>query len=68
MHSTDAPFGPELMFLMTSAIGAASRELDGGADEAQRTAMSKRMMVALATGERDPDQLKLAALKAATRQ
>ena len=68
MHSTDAPFGPELMFLMTSAIDAASRELDGGADEVQLTAMSKRMMVALATGERDPDQLKLAALKAATRR
>jgi hypothetical protein len=68
MQSTDAPYGPELMLLMTGAIDAASREIDGGADEAQRTAMSKRMMVALATGERDPEQLKLAALKAATRQ
>jgi hypothetical protein len=40
-----------------------SREIDGEADEAQRTAMSKRMMVALATGERDPEHVKLAASK-----
>jgi hypothetical protein len=60
-------YGPELLRVVKRAVDDACAEVRaGGGDDGHisRLMMSVRMMAAVAAGERDPDRLKLIALKA----
>jgi hypothetical protein len=60
-------YGPELLRVVKRAVDDACAEVRaGGGDDGRvsRLMMSVRMMAAVAAGERDPDRLKLIALKA----
>jgi hypothetical protein len=62
-------YDPELLHLMYGALDAAwgdkrQRSWDDIAARARRTAMAFQIMMAVSAGERDPEQLKLAALNA----
>jgi hypothetical protein len=62
-----AYYDPEILDLMSDALAAASRGQRSGDDiasRALRTAMAFQIMTAVSAGERDPEQLKLAALNA----
>jgi hypothetical protein len=63
----DAYYDSETPELMSSALAAASRDRhssDDIAGRALRTAMAFQIMAAVSAGERDPEQLKLAAFNA----
>ena len=60
-------YGPELLGVVKGAMDDACAELRAaGGDDGRipRLMMSVRIMAAVAAGERDPDRLKLLALKA----
>ena len=67
MPFPDEFYGPELLRVVKGAMDDACTELrEAGADDGRvpRLMMSVRIMAAVAAGERDPDRLKLLALKA----
>ena len=64
----NAYYDPGILKIMTDALDAAwgdHRSGDDIASRAMRTAMAFQIMTAVSAGERDPEQLKLAALNAA---
>jgi hypothetical protein len=64
----DAYYDSETLELMSDALAAAARDRhpysDDIAGRALRTAMAFQIMAAVSAGERDPEQLKLAAFNA----
>jgi hypothetical protein len=69
MNFPDQSYEPELLHLMYGALDAAwgdeqQRSWDDIATRARRTAMAFQIMMAVSAGERDLEQLKLAALNA----
>ena len=69
MNFPNACYDPELLKTMTDALDAAKassnqRYGDDIAGRAMRTAMAFQIMTAVSAGDRDPEQLKLAALNA----
>jgi hypothetical protein len=67
MSILNAYYDPEILDLMNDAFAAASRDRhfpDDIAGRALRTAMAFQIMTAVGVGERDPEQLKIAALNA----
>jgi hypothetical protein len=58
--------GPELLGVVKRAMEDACTEVRAGGDDGRipRLMMSVRVMAAVAAGERDPERLKLVALKA----
>ena len=67
MNFPDESYDPKLLHLMYKALDAAwgdqqQRSWDDIAARARRTAMAFQIMMAVSAGERDPEQLKLAAL------
>ena len=71
MNFPSASYDPELLQLMCDALDAAKAssnrhygdDIDG---RSLRTAMAFQIMTAVSAGERDPEQLRLAALNATT--
>ena len=68
MNFPNKSYDPELLHLMHNALDAAwdqqQRSWDDIAARARRTAMAFQIMMAVSAGERDPEQLQLAALNA----
>jgi hypothetical protein len=67
MNFPNQSYDPELLNLMYGALDAAwgdqqQRSWDDIAARARRTAMAFQIMMAVRAGERDPEELKLAAL------
>ena len=68
MNFPYSSYDSELLKLTTDALDAACGDQpypDGIDGRGQRSAMAFQIMLAVATGDRDPERLKLAALNAA---